>query len=80
MQRAFLISQLLLVANIPTKALANIFLPWGDDAKSDRIIGGETVTSIGEEDRYPYSVSMQDGQGHFCGGSMIAADVVLTAA
>ena len=44
MQRAFLISQLLLVANIPTMALANIFLRWGDDTKSDRIIGGEEVS------------------------------------
>lgn len=25
-------------------ALANIFLPWGDDTKSDRIIGGEEVS------------------------------------
>jgi len=25
-----------------------------------------------EANRYPYSVSMQDGGGHFCGGSMIA--------
>lgn len=27
-----------------------------------------------ETDRYPYSVSMQDGSGHFCGGSLISRD------
>ena len=31
------------------------------------------------EDRYPYSISLQDGK-HFCGGSLIAADCILTAA
>ena len=30
--------------------------------------------------RYPYSVSLQDRDGHFCGGSLVARDVVLTAA
>lgn len=29
---------------------------------------------------YPYAVSLQDDVGHFCGGSLIANDVVLTAA
>ncbi|EED90971.1 probable trypsin-like serine protease, partial [Thalassiosira pseudonana CCMP1335] len=42
-----------------------------------RIIGG-TVSSIG---RYSYAVSLQDSQyNHFCGGSLIAPDVVLSAA
>ena len=31
--------------------------------------------------RYPYAVSLQNPQtGHFCGGSLIAKDVVLSAA
>jgi trypsin len=30
--------------------------------------------------RFPYAVSIQDDIGHFCGGSLIAPDVVLTAA
>jgi hypothetical protein len=34
-----------------------------------------------QEDRYPYLVSMtSDGSDHFCGGSLIAKDTVLTAA
>jgi hypothetical protein len=32
------------------------------------------------EDRFPYHVSLQDSSGHFCGGSLILKDVVLTAA
>ena len=43
--------------------------------KESRIIGG-TFASTSE---FPYLVSMQDF-GHFCGGSLIAPDIVLTAA
>ncbi len=43
---------------------------------SPRIIGGDD-TPVG---RYPYVVSLQDDLSHFCGGSLIAPDVVLTAA
>lgn len=31
-------------------------------------------------DRYPYSVSIQENDSHFCGGSLIAPDIVLSAA
>ena len=31
-----------------------------------------------EKNRYPYSVSMQDGGGHFCGGSLISRDCEFT--
>lgn len=41
-----------------------------------RIIGGEEA----DVDRYSYAVSLQDYIGHFCGGSLIAPDVVLSAA
>ena len=42
-----------------------------------RIIGG-TEAGTGE---FPYAVSLQDSDGdHFCGGSLIARDVVLSAA
>ena len=41
-----------------------------------RIIGGDEAV----EDRYAYAVSIKDSYGHFCGGSLIAGDVVLSAA
>ncbi len=42
------------------------------------IIGGSDV----EQGRYPYVVSLRNGpeRGHFCGGSLVAPSVVLTAA
>ena len=41
-----------------------------------RIIGGTEAV----EGRYPYVVSLRDEYGHLCGGSLIAKDVVMTAA
>ena len=41
-----------------------------------RIIGGNEAV----EDRHAYAVSLYDNIGHFCGGSLIAKDAVLTAA
>eukprot|EP01083_Nonionella_stella_P210808 762821_1 len=41
-----------------------------------RIIGGDKAA----EGRYSYAVSLRDDVGHFCGGSLIAPDVVLSAA
>jgi len=41
-----------------------------------RIISGE----MADEYEYPFMVSLQDSFGHFCGGSLIAKDVVLSAA
>ena len=43
---------------------------------TNRIIGGDEAT-VGQ---YSYAVSLQDDLGHFCGGSLIARDFVLTAA
>ena len=42
---------------------------------SSRIIGGSDTT-IGQ---FTYTVSLQDQYGHFCGGSLIAPDVILSA-
>jgi len=47
----------------------------GSAKKALRIIGGDQA----EHDRYPYVVSLQDDYGHFCAGSLIGSDVVLTA-
>ncbi|KAL7463693.1 hypothetical protein ACHAXS_004052 [Conticribra weissflogii] len=44
--------------------------------KNTRIIGGDAA-AMG---RYSYAVSLQDDIGHFCGGSLITPDVVLSAA
>lgn len=41
-----------------------------------RIIGGTPAS----QNEYPFAVSLQDKIGHFCGGSLIARDVVLSAA
>lgn len=41
-----------------------------------RIIGGSQAAS----GRFRYSASLQDRIGHFCGGTLIAADTVLSAA
>ncbi len=46
------------------------------DLINTRIIGGDKAV----EDRYAYAVSLSDSFGHFCGGSLIAEDVVLSAA
>ena len=51
-------------------------VPHRDLAPDTRIIGG-SEPDVG---RYSYAVSLQDDLGHFCGGSLIAKDVVLTAA
>jgi len=61
---------LLLLLGVPLSTSGNLFL------KQSRIINGE----VAPEDRYPYSVSLQDSNGHFCGGTLIGNDVVLTAA
>jgi len=47
-----------------------------DRELNTRIIGG----SEAKEDRFSYAVSLSDHIGHFCGGSLIAKDVILTAA
>jgi len=55
-------------------------LPVQDDREwlhdENRIIGGDEA----KEDFYSFTVALQDSSGFFCGGSLIAKDVVLTAA
>lgn len=72
------ISQLLLLLLVvmPTQIVHANNLFNNEVAKDTRIIGGERAQS----GRFQYSVSLQDNGGHFCGGAMIARDVVLTAA
>mmetsp|Transcript_16593 Transcript_16593/g.29947 ORF Transcript_16593/g.29947 Transcript_16593/m.29947 type:complete len:578 (+) Transcript_16593:299-2032(+) len=86
--RVSLLARLLLLGLVPTTALANLFgdgdgevsiassptSPLG--GKDERIINGDEA----QANRYPYSVTLQDSRGHFCGGSLIGNDVVLTAA
>ena len=43
---------------------------------NNRIIGGNEVPAR----RFSYTVSLADSFGSFCGGSVIAPDVILTAA
>ena len=45
-------------------------------ASTNRIIGGD----VSVEGRYPYAVSIQDDISHYCGGSLVAPDIVLSAA
>jgi trypsin len=54
----------------------SLFDPDSSHSDNSRIIGGR-VSSKG---RFSYAVSLQDDMGAFCGGSLIAPDVVLTAA
>ena len=46
------------------------------EKRGERIIGGREAIKA----RYSYSVSLEDDWGSFCGGSLIAPDVVLSAA
>jgi len=74
LSKAFLVSQLCAMASSTS-------LRGGNSNERElglgtRIIGGDAAI----EGRYSYAVSLQDEVGHFCGGSLIAPDVVLSAA
>ena len=78
LSKAFLFSQLCAVGVSSASIRGGIQrqLDIFDDNDNNRIIGGEEAP----EGRYSYSVSLQDDYGHFCGGTLIAPDVVLSAA
>jgi trypsin len=44
--------------------------------KEMRIIGGESA----DEDEFGYTVSLEDDIGHFCGGTLVRRDIVISAA
>merc|ERR1719393_1205829 len=46
------------------------------ELQRNRIIGG----SEAQEDRYSFAVSLQDRIGHFCGGTLISPDAIVSAA
>jgi secreted trypsin-like serine protease len=71
-------SQLALLASTAfSTTSANKLLRGSQEDAHTRIIGGDEA-GAGE---YPYAVSLSDSSfGHFCGGSMIGPDVVLSAA
>ena len=57
-------------------ALSQTFLVTeGSRRINERIIGGKEMN----DGRFPYAVALADDIGQFCGGSLIAEDVVLTA-
>ena len=68
--RAFVVGSILLAST----AAANLF---EEKDSSNRIIGGSNANS----NRYPYTVALTNGgQDFFCGGSLVAPDMVITAA
>ena len=73
-----LLVPLLLSSVLPDNAHVAFAAP--DTVAEGRINGGENA----QPGRYPYIVSLQNvrfgGSGHSCGGSLIAPDIILTAA
>lgn len=73
---------LLVVALVALSVALGLTLSHRQEEKVDRdttplqIIGGSEAVP----DRYSYMVSFHDSRGHFCSGSLIIHDIVLTAA
>eukprot|EP00804_Cyclotella_cryptica_P019408 CCRYP_006591-RA/>CCRYP_006591-RA protein AED:0.03 eAED:0.03 QI:3071/1/1/1/0.75/0.4/5/2863/486 len=66
-------------ATAPAAEKANQIIDNSNNISPDdnnRIIGGKDAAA----GRFSYVVSLADDVGHFCGGSLIAPDIVLTAA
>ena len=88
--KALLFSQLCVVATSSASSLRgtttnnnvdrSLIVAGGDD-EYDRDLQKRIINGIkAVEGRYSYAVSLEDDVGHFCGGSLIAPDVVLRAA
>jgi len=79
LSKVFLFSQLCAVSVSSASIRGTIQRQLGlfdGNSGNNRIINGEEA----QEGRYSYAVSLQDDYGHFCGGTLIAPDVVLSAA
>lgn len=79
LSKVFLFSQLCAVGVSSASIRGTIQRQLGlfdGNSGNNRIINGEEA----QEGRYSYAVSLQDDYGHFCGGTLIAPDVVLSAA
>ena len=78
LSKSFLFSQLCAVSVSSASIRGGIQrqLDIFDNNDTNRIINGEEAP----EGRYSYAVSLQDNYGHFCGGTLIVPDVVLSAA
>jgi trypsin len=66
-----------------TTALTLLFATSCTDAATERdLLGAPRIINgvDAPEGRYPYTVSLDTGSYHFCGGSLIAPNVVLSAA
>lgn len=77
------LTQILLLATVSAQSFRGSDKNWQQDFEEDtfnsgnsRIIGGREST----KGRFSYAVSLQDDAGAFCGGSLIAPDVVMSAA
>ena len=55
-------------------------MPNHGDLPQPFIVGGEEVDPACPDCKYPFMVSLQDGGWHFCGGSLVREDWVVTAA
>ena len=76
---ALLLAQLLLATSAEARLFDNtreMNRARETEEDTDRIINGVEA----QEDRYSYMVSLKDNQGHFCGASLVAQDLVLSAA
>lgn len=80
------LSVLLLTANAAGVHVSSTRLGGGSSETRDqpaqaRILESRIINGINAPvDRYPYTVSLQLEERHFCGGSLVAPDIVLSAA